>query len=192
MVAEHGCAMMVLSDPSLLNSLGQALIVVGLVAVMSLFFFPKGRHVLERSLGLLFTVVIVGGVVLMWRADKLLAADRDLTPAQQTTLSKAISQFPTAKFEVFTSRCDREAYSLALKIVDAVKAGSGAMPRFDDAMLDPPLGVVLVRGAEGADSERDVGKAIGRILMGARIAVIGSTAIDLGQHTVRIVVGPKP
>ena len=80
---------MFFSDPSVLDRLGEAVIVFGLVGQISLFFFPEGRRVLERSVGVLFTLVVIGGVALTWRAEKLRYADRDLTPAQQATFSKA-------------------------------------------------------------------------------------------------------
>jgi hypothetical protein len=183
---------MLFSDPSLLGDLGLGLIVLGLVGAVSLFFFPKDRRILERSLGVLFTLMAVGGVALAWSAEKLLAADRDLTPVQQATLSKAISQFPTLKFEVFTSRGDREAHALALKIVDAVKAGTGAMPFFDEAMLSPPIGVVLILDTKDADLRDHVVDTLGRPLMAARIAVISDRETEVGDHTLRIVVGGKP
>jgi hypothetical protein len=182
--------MILFSEPSLLNDLGQGLIVLGLVGAVSLFFFPEGRRSLERSLGVLFTLVVIGGVALTWRAERLRNADRDLTPAQQATLSKALSQFPAVKFEVLTSRGDKEAHSLALKIVDAVKAGSGAMPLFDE-ILSPPVGVVLVLGKE-ADPDHAVADTVGRLLMAAHIAVISDRTVELDEHTVRIVVGEKP
>ena len=180
------------SDPSLLNDLGQELIVLGLVGAVSLFFFPKDRRILERSLGVLFTVMAIGGVAGMWKAEQVRNADRNLTPVQQAALSKAISQFPTLKFEVFTSRGDREAYSLALKIVDAVKTGSGAMPLFDEAMLSPPMGVVLILDTKDAELVDEVVDTVGRPLMAARVAVISDRATEFGEHTLRIVVGGKP
>jgi hypothetical protein len=186
-----GALMIVFSEPSLLNDLGQGLIVLGLVGAVSLFFFPEGRRILERSLGVLFTLVVIGGIALTWRADKLRNADRDLTPAQQAALSKAISQFPTIKFEVFTSRGNSEAHSLALKTVDAVKAGSGAMPAFDDKMLSLPVGLVFVLGKD-TDPDHTFADTVGRLLMAARIAVISDRTVDLDEHTVRIVVGEKP
>jgi len=182
--------MILFSEPSLLNDLGQGLIVLGLVGAVSLFFFPEGRRILERSLGVLFTLVVIGGVALTWRAERLRNADRDLTPAQQATLSKALSQFPAVKFEVLTSRGDKEAQSLALKIVDAVKAGSGATPLFDE-IISPPVGVVLVLGKE-ADPDHAVVDTVGRLLMAAHIAVISDRTVELDEHTVRIVVGEKP
>jgi hypothetical protein len=183
--------MIVFSEPSFLNDLGQGLIVLGLVGAVSLFFFPEGRRMLERSLGVLFTLVVIGGVALTWRAERLRNADRDLTPAQQATLGKALGQFPAVKFEVLTSRGDKEAHSLALKIVDAVKAGSGAMPLFDEKVLSPPVGVVLVLGKE-ADPDHAVADTVGRLLMAAHIAVISDRTVELDEHTVRIVVGEKP
>jgi hypothetical protein len=183
--------MILFSEPSLLNDLGRGLIVLGLVGAVSLFFFPEGRRVLERSLGVLFTLVVIGGVGLTWRAEKLRNADRDLTPAQQAALGQAIGQFPAVKFEVFTSRGDREAYALAQKMVDAVKAGSGAMPAFDEWMPVLPVGVVLVLGKE-TDPDHTMVDTVGRLLMAARIAVISDRTIELDRHTVRIVVGEKP
>jgi hypothetical protein len=189
---ENGCAMSLFSDPSLLNGLGEGLVILGLAGQVSLFFFPEGRRILERSLGVLFTVVVIGGVALTWRAEKLQDADRDLTPAQQATLSQAISQFPTVKYEVLTSRADKEAHALALKIADAVKAGSGTVPRFDETMPAPPMGVVLILRGRDADLGRHFVDTVGRVLMAARIAVISDRAPDLDDHTVRIVVGGKP
>ena len=183
--------MIVFSEPSLLNDLGQGLIVLGLVGTVSLFFFAEGRHVLERSLGVLFTLVVIGGVALTWRAERLRNADRDLTPVQQAALGQAISQFPAIKFEVFTSRGDKEAHSLALKLVDAVKTGSGTMPPFEDKMLSLPVGVVFVLGKE-ADRDHAFVDTVGRLLMAAHVAVISDNKTELGENTVRIVVGEKP
>jgi hypothetical protein len=184
--------MILFSEPSLLSDLGGALIILGLVGVVSLFFFPKGRHIVERSLGVFFTLVAIGGFALTGRAEKLRHADRDLTPAQQATLSDAIRQFPTVKFEVLTSSGDREAYALALKIVDAVKAGSGAMPPFNDAMPSPPMGVVLILGPKDTDPDQNAVDTIGTLLMAARVAVMSNRAPELGEHRLRIVVGGKP
>ncbi len=187
-----GAPMNLFSDLSLVSGLGELLVLLGLVGAVSLFFFPVDRRIQERSLGVLFTLMAAGGVALAWRADKLENANRDLTPEQHVRLSKAISQFPTAKFEVLTSRGDREAHALALKIVDAVKAGSGAMPVFDDEKLSLPLGVVLVFAAKDTDLRRNVADTVGRPLMAARIAVISDLAPELSEQTVRIVVGGKP
>ncbi len=184
--------MKLFSDPSFLSSVGQVLLVLGVVGQVSLFFFPAGRRFLERSLGVIFTVVAIGGVGLAWRAQDLRDADRDLTPAQQTALGAALGQFPGVKYEVLTSRADPEAHALALKIADAVKAGSGAMPSFSDALPSPPPGVVLVLRARDADPGRAFVDTVGRVLMAARIAVISDKAIDVGDNTVRIVVGGKP
>src|SRR5262245_60737019 len=129
-----GAANVFLSDAelALLGNLGECLVAVGVVGAVSLFFFPKNRRVQERLLSVLFMLMAAGGVALAWRADSLGHADRDLTPAQQATIGNAISQFAAVKFEVMTSRGNSEANSLALTLVDAVKAGSGAMPHFYD------------------------------------------------------------
>jgi uncharacterized membrane protein YccC len=184
--------MFFISDLSLLNSLGEALVVLGLVGAVSLFFFPEGRRLQERSLGVLFAVMAASGVALAWRADSLRNANRDLTPKQQATLSKAISQFPTAKFEVLTSRGDKEAHALALKLADAIKAGSGAMPAFDDDKHALHVGVVLIFAAKDDELHHNVTDTVGRRLMAARIAVISDRAPELAAQTVRIVVGAKP
>jgi hypothetical protein len=180
------------ADLSLLSGLGELLVLLGLVGAVSLFFFPKDRHIQERSLGVLFTLMAAGGVALIWRVDMLGNANRDLTPAQQVTLGKAISQFPTVKFEVLTSRGDREAHSLALRIADAEKAGSGAMPHFYDKIEPSPLGVVLVFAAKDADLRHNVTNTIGRRLMEEHIVSISSTKDEVGENTVWIVVGAKP
>jgi len=106
-------------------------------------------------------------------------------------LGKAIGQFPAVKFEVFTSRANREAHSLALEIVDAVKAGTGATPDFEEAMRALPVGVVFILGKD-ADLDHTVVDTVGRLLMAARVAVISDRATELDDHTVRIVVGEKP
>jgi hypothetical protein len=183
--------MTLVSDPSFLSSLGQVLVVLGLVGQVSLFFFPEGRRILERSLGVMFTVAVVGGVGLAWRAEDLRAADRNLTPLQQAALGNAISQFPTVKFEVLAAGDDKEARALALKIIDAVKAGSGAAPPLDE-LRSPPLGVVLVMRAKDAELGRQFADRVGRVLMEARIAVMRDKAEELDEKTVRIVVGGKP
>src|SRR5258707_13726093 len=163
--------MILFSEPSLLNDLGQGLIVLGLVGAVSLFFFPEGRRILERSLGVLFTLVVIGGVAITWRAQQLRNADRDLTPAQQATLGKAIGQFPAVKFEVFTSRANREAHSLALEIVDAVKAGNGPTPDFERAMRGPPLGVGFMLGKDVGPG-REVRDHAGRRQEGAVLGLV--------------------
>jgi hypothetical protein len=183
--------MTLISDPSFLSSVGQLLVVLGLVGQVSLFFFPAARRMLERSLGVIFTVVAIGGVGLTWRAQDVRDADRDLTPLQQAALSKAIGQFPAVKFEVFAAGDDKEARALAAKIIDAVKAGTGAAPPIDD-LRSPPIGVVLVMRAKETEFARRFADRVGRVLMEARIAVMRDKEQDLDEQTVRIIVGGKP
>lgn len=175
---------------SVLGGLSEFLLVLGLVGSISLFFFPKDRRALERSLGVLFTLLAVGGVSLLWRMDRLEHADRGMTPAQLAGLSEAMGQFPTVKFEVMTSRGNREANSLALKLAEAIKAGRGVAPEFSDALTPLPIGVSLVTKDAGLGQK--VSNAIGRRLMEARIAFAASNAPELGDDTVRIVVGERP
>ena len=183
--------MMLFSDPSFLSSVGQVLLVLGVVGQVSLFFFPEGRRILERSLGVFFTVVAIGGVGLTWRAQDLRDADRNLTPLQQAALGNAISEFPTVKYEVFAAGDDKEARALALKIIDAVKAGGGAAPPLEE-LRSPPLGVVLVMRVTDTEFARRFADRVGRVLMEARVAVMRDKAGELGEQTVRIVVGGKP
>jgi hypothetical protein len=186
--------MMFLSDAelALLGSLSECLVVLGLVGAVSLFFFPEGRRIQERSLGVLFTLLTAGGVALAWRADSLGRADRDVTPAQQATISKAISQFPAVKFEVITSRANREAYSLALKMVEAVKTGSGAMPQFYDQIHSLPRGVLFRFSPWDDDLRAKFSEVVGRRLMEARIVVSSISSAELPEKTVQIFVGQKP
>jgi hypothetical protein len=58
-------------------------------------------------------------------------------------------------------------------------------------MRSLPLGVVLVVGKD-ADRDHAVVDTVGRLLMAAHIAVISDHKTDLGEDTVRIVVGEKP
>jgi hypothetical protein len=183
--------MKLFSDPSFLSSLGQLLVVLGLVGQVSLFFFPAARRFLERSLGVIFTVVALGGIGLTWRAQDLRDAHRDLTPVQQAALSGAISQFPNVKYEVFAAGDDKEARALAAKIIDAVKTGSGAAPPLDE-LRSPPIGVVLIVRAKDTEFARQFADRVGRVLMDARIAVMRDKEEDLDDRTVRIVVGGKP
>jgi len=141
---------------------------------------------------MLFTLMASGGVAILWRADNLENANRDLSPAQQAALSKTVSQFPTVKFRVLTSRGNSEAHSLALKIVEAVKAGSGTMPPFYDELVSLPKGVVIFFNPKDADLGRKVYDAIGRELMKARIVGITASKADLDEGTVWITVGEKP
>ena len=183
--------MTLVSDPSFLSSVGQLLVVLGLVGQVSLFFFPAARRLLERSLGVIFTVVALGGVGLTWRAQDLRDADRKLTPVQQGALTAAISQFPAVKYEVFAAGDDREARALALKIIEAVKAGGGAAAPLDE-LQSPPLGVVLVMRDKETEFAHRFADRVGRVLMEARIAVMRDKEERLDEQTVRIVVGGKP
>lgn len=179
-------------DPSYLNDFGLLLLIIGGVGLVSLFFFPAERRLARRALAGLFVLMVIAGGALPWRAQALRAADRDLNPAQQAALTQAIRRFPDARFEVFTSRADPEAHALALKIVEAVKAGSGKMPSFEEGFASPQKGVVLVVGTSDPERSDIYVDTIGRPLMAARVAVLGEPRPDLGDKTVRILVGGKP
>ena len=55
---------------------------------------------------------------------------------------------------------DREAQSLALKVVDAVKAESAAMPQFLDKLPSLPPGVTLVFATKDAHLRREVSNTV--------------------------------
>jgi len=126
------------ADLSVLQGVSEGLIVLGLVGVVSLVAISTDRPKHKRSMVVVFTLMAFGGGALMWRIDHLDNADRDLTPDQLAALSKSISQFPGVKFQVHTLIGDREAQSLATKIVDAVKAGSEPLPQFVQVQALPP------------------------------------------------------
>jgi hypothetical protein len=182
------------SELSFLRELGEILAALGLIGAASLFFFPANRRFLEHVLGAFFTLMAVGGVALAWKTDRLEAADRTLTPVQQATIGEAISQFPTTTFEILTSRGNKEAHSLALKLVDAVKTGSGAPPPFFDQLSPLPLGMVMIFDATDADLRREFFDKVGRRLMEARIVFVSDSRPEMGgrKGIVRIVVGEKP
>lgn len=178
------------ADLLVLRGLGEFSIILGLVGAAALFLDRRGIR--KRWLGLLFVFLTVGGLGLAWRAGQLLVADRDLTPTQQAALSEAISQFSDVKFEVHTLRNDREAKSLAQKIVDAIKAGSGAAPQFVGELPDLDPGVIFVFAPNDTNLRRDFSGVVGTRLAAARIAVITSDETALPEQTVLIVVGRKP
>jgi hypothetical protein len=178
------------ADLLVLRSLSELLIVLGSVGLVTTFLSDRPRP--KRLLTVLLASMAAGGLVLAGATDELLAADRDLTPAQQAALSNAISLFSGVKFEVHTLRNDREARSLALKMVDAIRAGSGAMPQFVDGLsgLDP--GVILVFAPDDVEFRRTFSNAVGTKLAAARIAVITADEAVQPKQSVRIVVGRKP
>jgi hypothetical protein len=183
--------MTVLSNPSLLDDLAIALLIVGFVGQVSPFFFPPDRPRLERSLALLFTVMVGAGVALAWQADRLRAADRDLTPAQEAALAQAVRAHPGLTYEVYTTHRNPEALALARKIAAAVQAGSGTAPAFVDDMANPQDGVTLGTRTREVAAGQAV-PAIGRALMAARIATISDDVPELDDARMRIVVGRKP
>ena len=180
------------ADLALFRGLGECLVILGLVGAVSVFFSSQDRRMQERTLSMLFTLMASGGVAILWRADNLENVNRDLSLAQQAALSKTISQFSTVKFRVLTSRGNSEAHSLALKIVEAVEAGSGTMLPFYDELVSLPKGVVIFFNPKDADLGRKVYSAIGRELMKARIVGTIDSKADLEEGTLWIMVGEKP
>lgn len=188
----YNAPMTLFNDPSYLKDFSLLLLMLGGIGLLSLFFFPAERRLARGALAALFIGLAIAGVALPWRAEALRAADRDLDPAQLAVLSRAIGRFPGTTFEVFTSRADPEAHALALKIVEAVKAGSGTAPAFEEGWVAPQKGVVLVVGARDPERGDVYVDTIGRPLMAARVAVLGEVRPDFADHTVRILVGGKP
>src|SRR5690349_23534816 len=94
-------------------------------------------------MAVLFVVLVAGGTVLSWWAGRLRDADRYLTAPEQAALAGTFSRFPDVKFTVVTQGPDKEADALAHEVVDAIKAGRGGAPLFEQSLVNPPLGVVL-------------------------------------------------
>ena len=192
---------MTLFHPWILEGLGILLLAVGAAGLVALFISQPLSAAMKRAVGVVCAAMALGGGLLMARADALRDLDRDLSPAEQANLARAVSQFPNARFEVFTADQENEARALAAKVAEAVKTGSGAEPaRADVPPLSqkgvvPPLpqkGVVIVLRDTTSERGRAVGDAIGRALMAARVACITDDAPELDDRTVRIVIGPKP
>jgi hypothetical protein len=180
------------ADPWILDSLGIALTAVGGAGLIALFISQPLGPVMKRAVGVTCAVMAVGGVLLMARAGSLRDSDRDLDPAQQAELAKALSRFPNVRFEVFMGHTGEETRSLTAKVVDAVKTGTGAAPMLGDVLPSQQKGVVLVLRDRETDLGRAVAVTIGRVLMAARVAAITDDEPGLDDRTVRIIVGEKP
>jgi hypothetical protein len=184
--------MKLLSDPWILDSVGIFLTAAGSAGLVALFISTPFSPAAKRAVGAICAVMAIGGVLLMAQATALRDADRDFTPEQLADVAKAISRFPDVKFEVFTAYTDNETRSLAAKVVEAVKAGTGAMPTLGEAPPRPQKGVVLAMRDREAAFGRAVAATIGRAFMAARVASITDDAPELDDRTVRIIVGEKP
>jgi hypothetical protein len=184
--------MTLLSDPWILDGLGILLLVVGSAGLVAVFISTPLRAAMKRSVGVICAAMAIGGVLLMVRAEALREADRDLDPAQLARLARAMSRFPDTRFEVFTAHTNNETRSLASKVVEAVKAGTGATPMLGQTPPSPQKGVVLVLRDRETDLGRAVAATIGRAFMAARVASITDDEPTLDDRTVRIIVGEKP
>jgi hypothetical protein len=192
---------MTLLHPWILDGLGILLLSVGGAGLVALVISRPLRPAMKRVVGATCGVMVIGGVLLMVRAEVLRDADRDLTPPELANLARAMGQLPNARFEVFTADPASETRSLASKVADAVKTGTGTAPAIADVppMMQkdvvPPVlqtGVVILLQDREGDLGRAVANTIGRALMAARVACITDDWPGLDDRTVRIVVGPKP
>lgn len=192
---------MTLFHPWILEGLGILLLAIGAAGLVALFISQPLSRTLKRAVSGVCAVMALAGVLLIARADALRDADRDLSPAEQANLASAVSRFPNARFEVFTAYPDNETRSLAAKVAEAVKAGSGNAPAVADIPplqqkgVVPPLpqkGVVIVLRDIEADRAHAVAATISRALMAARVACITDDEPTIDDRTVRIVVGEKP
>ena len=87
--------------------------VIAAAGLVSLFISQPLGRVLKPTVAVVCAVMAIAGGLLMARADALRDTDRDLSPAEQANLARAVSQFPNARFEVFTAYPDSETRSLA-------------------------------------------------------------------------------
>jgi hypothetical protein len=188
-----------LLHPWILDSLGALLVAVGGAGLIALFI--SRPLAMKRTVGAICAVMVVAGGLLMMRAEALRDSDRDLTPSELANLATAMSRFPNTRFEVFTSDTGDETRSLASKMADAVKTGTGTAPATADVPpmtvrdVVPPVvqtGVVILLQDREGNLGRAVANTIGRALMAARVACITDDAPEMDGRTVRIIVGPKP
>ena len=93
---------MTLFHPWILEGLGILLLAVGAAGLVSLFISQPLGRVLKRTVAVVCAVMAIAGGLLMARADALRDTDRDLSPAEQANLARAIGQFPKSG-----SRCSR-------------------------------------------------------------------------------------
>lgn len=183
--------MTLLANPSILDGLGILLAAVGGAGLVGLFISEPLRPAIKRVVGSTCAVMAVGGALLMVQAASLRDADRNLDAAQQAELAKAVSRFPDVRFEVFAARNDPETLSLASKVVDAVKTGTGAALTLE-ARPGEQKGVSLMLRDRQSELGRAVGATIGRAFMAARVASITDDKPGLDDRTVWIIVGEKP
>jgi len=179
-------------DPWILDGLAILLIAVGAAGLVALFISQPLGPVMKRSVGVACVAIAIGGALLMVLAASLRDADRDLDPAQQANLAKAMSRFSDVRFEVFTANADNETRALASKVVEAVTTGTGAAPTLGETPPSQQKGVVMVLRDRKAELGRAVSATIGRAFMAARIAAITDDEPGLDDRTVRIVLGQKP
>lgn len=184
--------MTLLSDPWILDGLGIFLTAAGSAGLAALFIASPLRPAMKRTVAVICPAMAVGGLLLMLKAEAVRDADRDLDPLQQANLARAVSRFPGVRFEVLTANADDETRALASKVVEAVKAGSGAMPTLGETPPSPQKGVVMVLRDKETDLGHAVSATIGRAFMAARVASITDDEPTLDDRTVRIVVGQKP
>jgi hypothetical protein len=180
------------SDPAILEGLGILLASVGGAGLVALFISTPFRPAVKGSVGVICAALAIGGSLLLVRAAAVRDADRDLDAAKLANLAKAVSQFPNTRFEVFTAFADKETRSLASKVADAVKMGTGAAPTLGEIPPMPQKGVVLVLRDRESEFGRAIAATIGRAFMAARVASISDDEPMLDERTVRIVVGEKP
>lgn len=183
--------MKLLANPSILDALGILLTAVGGAGLVALFISQPLRPAMKRAVASTCAVMAVGGALLMVQAASLRDADRNLDAEQQAELAKAVGRFPDIRFEVFTARSDPETLSLASKVIDAVKTGTGAALTLE-ARLSERKGVALMLRDRQSELGRAVGATIGRAFMAARVASITDDEPELDDRTVRIIVGEKP
>lgn len=76
---------MLLANPAILDGLGYGLVAVGSTGLIALIISDVDRQIPKSGLCAALTVIVIAGGGLIWRAETLRHADRDLSPHSRPT-----------------------------------------------------------------------------------------------------------
>src|SRR3954467_4822272 len=89
-------------DASALKSFGNSILLVGLAGDILVLFISAKRHKLEKTLAVVFILIIIGGIALERIADSW-AEPRSLSVPQQAELRSKLSAFPKTNSFILAS-----------------------------------------------------------------------------------------